>query len=417
MHSGKQSQNAVFGMIQGGAWQTLMMLMVLLIPLISLTILTAEPAQGQTYQVIYNFTGGTGGAYPISGLTLDSHGNLYGTSEEGPVFVLRHTSAGWVYVPLPSGQGGADGWYNAAEVVFGPDGKLYGNYAMGGECGCDSGWRSCGTVFRLDAPTRALAEWDLLYQFRGGTDGANSWFGPLTFGKNGKIYGTTQYGGSGCGGQGSGTVFELTHSAEGWGEKRLYAFKDGADGSNPAAGVVFDAAGNLYGMTLFGGACGSGTVFQLTRSGSDWIETVIHDFCGNDGAYPYGGLTLDAAGNLYGAERDTAFELTPTDAGWTFSVLHRFTADEGSTSYGGLVMDQAGNLYGTLALDGPFGKGAIYKLTHSAGGWNYTSLHDFTGGDDGGWPTCRLRLDSRGHLFGTASGGAYTQGVVFEITQ
>jgi uncharacterized repeat protein (TIGR03803 family) len=131
-------------------------------------------------------------------------------------------------------------------------------------------------------------------------------------------------------------VFTVS-SAQAGNQKVLYTFTGGVDGSQPyQAGVIFDPAGNLYGVTQYGGAYGKGTVFQLTPStGGAWTETVLHSFtAGTDGQQPQGGLVIDGAGNLFGttsgggdrnAECGTVFELSPTDSGWTFAVLHSFT--------------------------------------------------------------------------------------------
>ena len=166
------------------------------------------------------------------------------------------------------------------------------------------------------------AQETVLHSFGSGTDGAGP-RGNLIFDSAGNLYGTTQGGGTSS----YGTVFELTPGADGGQtETVLYSFS-GADGASPAAGLVFDAAGNLYGTTESGGASGAGTVFELARpatAGEPWTETVLHDFgSGTDGTAPQSSLIFDAAGNLYGTTRSggafgggTVFELTPDLAGW-----------------------------------------------------------------------------------------------------
>src|ERR1017187_3297435 len=141
-------------------------------------------------------------------------------------------------------------------------------------------------------------------------------------------------------------------------EKVLRNFNaDGIDGENPYAGLIFDAAGNLYGTTSDGGTSNSGTLFELTpAAGGTWTEKVLHSFSGGaDGTHPYAGLIFDAAGNLYGTTDlggaygyGTVFELTPGAGGtWTEKVLHNFNnGTDGQISYGGLIFDAAGNLYG-----------------------------------------------------------------------
>ena len=176
--------------------------------------------------------------------------------------------------------------------------------------------------------------------------------------------------------QGCGTVFELTPAAGGgWTDRVRHNFGNGTDGAFPDAGLIFDAAGNLYGTTNQGGAYGHwGTVFELSRSphaaGGGWTEKVLHSFGnGTDGIWPYAGLTLDALGNLYGTTTyggtyndGTVFELTPAaGGGWTEKVLHNFNNDgaDGWFPGAGLIFDAAGNLYGTTWYGGTHGQGTV----------------------------------------------------------
>src|ERR1035438_1221071 len=152
-------------------------------------------------------------------------------------------------------------------------------------------------------------------------------------------------------------------------EKVLHNFNhDGTDGWRPEAGLIFDAAGNLYGTTSQGGSSGVGTVFELTpATGGTWTEKVLHSFGGGaDGGYPEAGLILDAAGNLYGTTQwggtstvGAVFELTPAAGGtWTEKVLHSFLNDgtDGVNPVAGLIFDGAGNLYGTTYQGGTYGR-------------------------------------------------------------
>src|SRR5271167_2154751 len=164
-----------------------------------LTVVTFQAAQGETFKVIYNFTGGADGANPYAGLEIDRFGNLYGTTQRGngTVYKLAHAGSGWVLTVLYSFQGGNDG---AApyEVTLGPDGSLYGTTIYGGG-GC--GGSGCGTVYRLSPPPTAckavLCPWTetVLYRFEGGTDAAHP-SGAIVFDQSGSLYGTTVYGGS-----------------------------------------------------------------------------------------------------------------------------------------------------------------------------------------------------------------------------
>ena len=390
-------------------------------------------AQAQTYHVIYNFTGGQDGAYPFTGLTIDSDGNIYGTAFTGgaggfgTVFSLDNDGGGWVLSPLHSFAGGSDGEGPAARLVLGPNGLLYGTTSAGGggHCSDPNGNDGCGTVYTLQPPPRAPASvfvsWtsNVLYRFSG-DDGAYPQ-GDLIFDQAGNIYGTTVNGGSG----GWGTIYGLTRSNGGWTENVIYQVRNDGDGQYPWGGVALDSAGNLYGTFSQGGPSGYGAVYKLAQSGSGWTESTIHDFTyhGNDGASPQGGLISDQAGHLYGTTvhddtgGGTVFELTPSGGSWTYDYLYGFTGGIDLGPYDKLVMDAAGNLYGTTFADGRYGYGSVFKLTRSGGGWNYTSLHDFTGGSDGSNPVCSLVFDASGNIYGTASGGGTDQdGVVFQIT-
>jgi len=270
-----------------------------------------------------------------------------------------------------------------------------------------------------------------LYNFAGGSDPKLPYAG-LVFDKAGNLYGTTELGGT----NDQGTVFEITRNANGtWTETVLYNFTGSADGGQPYGSLVFDAAGNLYGTTDFGGSAncnlGCGTVFKLTPGSSGWSETVLYTFSGgNDGREPSARVGFDAAGNLYGTTLQggnissvcssgcgTVFKLTPGSSGWTESVLYAFEGGaDGASPYAGLTFDAAGNLYGTASAGGTSGSGTIFKLTPGSNGWTETVLHAFSGGSDGKNPYGDLILDSAGNLYGTAFQGGAGYGVVYELS-
>jgi uncharacterized repeat protein (TIGR03803 family) len=151
----------------------------------------------------------------------------------------------------------------------------------------------------------------------------------------GNLYGTTSSGGAygyGKGGAGYGTVFELVNSSGSYSEKVLHSFHGSpADGEGPLAGLIINKAGNLYGTTGSGGAHGFGTVFELVNSSGSYSEKVLHSFHGGDGTLPRAGLIMDAAGNLYGTttvgganSAGTVFELVNSSGTYSEKVLHSF---------------------------------------------------------------------------------------------
>ncbi len=200
----------------------------------------------------------------------------------------------------------------------------------------------------------------------------------------------------------------------------VHTFMNSPDGAFPFGGLLMDAAGNLYGTTLSGGCTiyGCGTVFKLVPAGN---ETILYRFgtvpSGLDPQDPYAALVMDASGNFYGTTRDggtfglgTVFRL---DTSGTLTVLHSFTAAEGGDPYAGVVMDAAGNLYGTTSAGLAVGVyGTVFKIDTAA---NFTVLHFFTG-SDGCCPTGGVIMDAAGNLYGTAGGGGSSGfGTVFKL--
>jgi uncharacterized repeat protein (TIGR03803 family) len=394
-------------------------------------------ASAQTYTILHSFTRGQDGAAPFGGLTMDAGGNLYGTATAGggstncnggcgTVFKLSQRNGNWTLSPLYSFIGAPDGAYPEGRLVFGRDGRLYGTTGQGGlqngngQCQTNG----CGTVFALRPPATfchsVICLWSeqQVYQFTGNDDGARP-TGDSVFDSSGNFYGTAYAGGASQ----AGTAYELSPSGGGWTFGLLHAF-DTTDGKNPYGGLTFDGSGNLYGTTEFGGTSpAAGTVFQLSNSGSGWTENVLHNFNGTDGDHPLGGVILDAAGNLFGTTSrggqgggggGQLFQLSPSGGGWVFSLIYTFTGRSGPA--GDLLMDSSGAIYGTTLSDGAFSVGSVFKLTNTNGVWTYTSLHDFNG-TDGVGPHGSLVLDANGNLFGTtAGGGAHNLGVVWEIT-
>ena len=277
-----------------------------------------------------------------------------------------------------------------------------------------------GTVFKL---TQSGGVWTetVIYNFAGGNDG-DSPAASLVMDAGGNLYGTTRLGGP----ANAGTVFELLPAGSSWTEKVLYAFTGGSDGGSPQAAVTL--RGNaLYGTTPGGGAKGNGNVFELKQVNGTWEERVLYSFAGgnNDGAYAYCQPVFDKLGNMYGTtasggpnQEGTVFELQPTGKNWTETILHFFTGNsDGANVDDGVIMDSAGNLYGLTLSGGQYSSGTAYEMINSNGTWTEQVLYSFTGGLDGGFPSAGLAIDKSGNLFGTAfNGGTNGFGTVFELT-
>jgi len=311
-----------------------------------------------------------------------------------------------------------------AGLIFDAAGNLYGTTERGG-----ANKKGCGTVFELSPKPDGRWSETVLYSFLGRGDGCRP-HAAVTFDMQGNLYGTTERGTGGrCpdhGGNifGCGTVFKLTANPDGsWSHTVLYDFGSGTSSGpswrqqhKPYAGLIFDAAGNLYGTTTDHWRDYYGTVFKLTPNpDGSWTESVIYTMASSSVA----GLTFDAAGSLYGTTISDVFKLTPKpDGTWTPNVLYTFTGGaDGGSPYAGLVFDAAGNLYGTTVNGGTYGYGVVFQLTPKPdGSWTETVLHQFTGGKDGSNPYDTLSFNNTGDLYGTASsGGAYGYGVVFKL--
>jgi uncharacterized repeat protein (TIGR03803 family) len=260
------------------------------------------------------------------------------------------------------------------------------------------------------APAAAAQTFSLLHQFKSGPGGINPAAGVVLDAK-GNLYGTTFYDGAFA----SGTVFKMSAGGK---EKVLYSFTGiGGDGAFPEYGtLVRDSSGNLYGTTFGGGinnqfcffACG--TVFKVDASGN---ETVLYSFTGSggDGYEPWAGLVRDPAGNLYG----TTFYGGAYGVGTVFTidptgketVLHSFDGSDGGYPWAGLIRDVKGNLYGTTIFN------TVFKVDKTG---QLTVLYTFTGQSDGRSPRSPLVRDSAGNLYGTTySGGTAGYGTVFKV--
>ncbi|HEX8817941.1 MAG TPA: choice-of-anchor tandem repeat GloVer-containing protein [Terriglobales bacterium] len=288
------------------------------------------------------------------------------------------------------------------------------------------------TVLMLCLGVAALAQGQesVIHSFGSSTDGPDP-AATLVFASDGAAYGTTVTGGM----YGYGTVFQLRFSNGEWVESILYSFAGSPDGKNPYGGVVLDKSGNLYGTTVAGGnggACsgdGCGTVYKLSKSGSQYTEKVLYNFTGgNDGFGPGGGVVFDKSGNLYGTTPDggkdsegVVYELKPAGGGrWVQKTIHTFTGgkDGAVGSLGSLLLDGSGNLFGVAELGGAHGAGTLFEISPlESGKWHFNILHAFRGEPGSGFPYGGLVFDKFKNLYGTTYyGGKYGVGSVFQFS-
>jgi uncharacterized repeat protein (TIGR03803 family) len=316
---------------------------------------------------------------------------------------------------LDSFTGGPDGGNPSGGMVFDADGNLYGTTLGGGHAGCSNG--TCGVAFQLSPGSGGWSE-TVLYTFTGGSDGGNP-IGGMIFDAAGSLYGTAEVGGVSCGHSfGCGVAFELSPDSGGWTQTVLHSFQGGTDGYYPVAALAFDTQGHLYSTLANGGSYGSGAVYELTNGTGGWKEVILHSF---NGWEPEAAVILDAAGNLYS---------TAPAGGSVWELLHGSSKEktlyqfkcgsDGCKAWGGLVFDKAGNLYGTTEGGGRYNKGTVFKLSPSRWGkWKETVLHNFRGRSDGDEPLSTPVLDKKGNLYGTTYlGGDPTCncGTVFKLT-
>lgn len=302
-------------------------------------------------------------------------------------------------------------------VIVGPNGHLFGTVNSTQTTGG-------GVVFELAIGVDGLWHERIL---RSGFDP----LGGLAMDAKGNIYGTTVFGGSGCGG----TVFELeAQPNDTYIGKTVHNFGPGGkDGCFPYAGVAIDKNGNLYGTTYNSGTDQKGTVYEISPTADGgWTEKVLWSFAGSpdDGGQPWAGVTIDPKGNLFGTTYTgglglgTVFELMPqSDGSWTEKIICSFASVGvyGSQPTAGLVLDKSGNLYGTTPFNGPPNGpyGTVFELSPQPDGtWKQTILHGFgLESTDGSLPAGTVIFDPEGNLYGmTEYGGEYNSGTIFRLS-
>ncbi len=455
----------------------------------------ASPAGAASLNTLHSFTECAGGSCrdgsaPVGNLVMDSAGNFYGATAQG-----GKKGLGTIFELSPDGNGGwrhstlysfcseadcADGKFPISTLIIDKDGSLYGVTSGGGE---EEGG---GVGFKLE---RNAGGWELIviHNFCGADapnpeddcmggaspQGGFTYSGAATglpYDGESALYGASMEGGEGE----AGIIYELkprkdaapAKDKEEWRVKELYVFcapagvaahsragkgqrapeGDGNcdDGKMPSGNLLVDARGNLFGTTYRGGedanyADGGGVVFELTRDHATrtWTETVLYKFCSvancRDGRSPYGGLTIDATGNLFGATEfggrncnagqlncGVVFMISPNGEHSVSRVLHTFcSADkcaDGGTPEGALALDASGNLFGATLNGGRNKGGVVYELEPDG---KLHVLHSFCGTKScsGGRYPNGVVMDGNGHLFGvTGSGGKKNGGAVFELT-
>jgi uncharacterized repeat protein (TIGR03803 family) len=395
-------------------------------------------AQAQTFSTLYEFsTTLKGGASPSSLLLQDAKGSLYGTTYAGgdtncmpPAgcgTLFKLTAKGKETVLFGFPDAGTDGLSPSGTFVRDAAGNSYGTTGFGGNPACTNG---CGTVFRVDAS----GKFTLLHSFTGGRDGAYP--DGLIADTAGNLYGVAvQGGGTDCTNfflSGCGAVFKLDKTGK---FSIVFRFPSGGSkGEAPIGPLARDAVGNLYGAAVWGGRGRLGVVFRIDTAGH---ETILHNFGSRAGGQnPLSGPILDGAGNLYGVTAYGGRKCSTIGCGVVFkldkfgkeTVLYYFTGGaDGAEPLAALSRDAAGNLYGSTVYAGTYndhchqGCGTVVKLDATG---KLTILHSFTGGTDGRWSSSALIQDAKGNLYGTTQwGGNYQHdtcssgcGVVFKIT-
>ena len=251
--------------------------------------------KGET--VLYSFSGGDDGWGAGSAPAFDPRGDLVGTTpdggaySQGTVYELTPSRGRWHERVIHAFTGGADGGTGSlGALLVDGSGDLFGVTETGGT-------HSAGTVFEMLPDAGGAWDFRTLYTFKGQPDAASP-YGGLVADAHGDLFGTTYYGGT----SGNGAVFELRAlSSHRWSESVVYDFKGGLDGANPTGTLHPDPFGDLVGTTTVGGsqACQCGTMFKIKLTTRQ--ETVIHRFGATpgDGAFPYYGPIIDGGGVMY----------------------------------------------------------------------------------------------------------------------
>ncbi|HRI15408.1 MAG TPA: hypothetical protein PLX89_20625 [Verrucomicrobiota bacterium] len=352
------------------------------------------------FTLLHNFAGGSGGANPYGGVVQMEDGNFFGTTRLGGSAsfgtVFRLSTNGTFSVVLSFTQ--PRGLVPGSELTLADDGRLYGITTFGGNF-------DAGTVFRINPP----GGFTVLKSFPAPYTGSMPLNG-LTASSDGTLYGTTRSGGA----SNRGTIFSMGTDG---GFRPLYSFTgDDTDGGTRLATLAPANDGNLYGITQSGGINGAGSIYRITPNG---VYTRLYSFrAGTGGWQPASGLIQARDNHLYGTTaaggangQGTAFRMTLNGA---LTTIHSFTASVSGGPRAPLIQASDGALYGTSTSGGTRGHGAVYRLTTNGG---FTLIHSFTGGTNGHYPEAPLIQASDGRLYGATSfGGLNDAGILFCLT-
>src|SRR5437868_5627486 len=304
-------------------------------------------------------------------------------------------------------QGGSDGEYTDTDLVRDAAGNLYGTSVQGGT-------HASGTVWELHPNGDGTWTHTVLYNFTGGADGAEPYKG-VTLDAAGNLYGTAVTGGGGVCEGGCGVAYKLTNNRGTWTQRVIHQFAGTDDGQGPGARLTLDDVGNVYGMAPTGGVNGAGTIYEMKPAHHGAYKfKVLHAFNGADGIGGSAGALVLHDGALYGAAtaggangQGTIYRLAQNDKGrWKFRVLYNFEDEpDAGFPYGGLTFDALGNIYGTSYYAGANDVGAVYELSPMRRGYKERVLYSFKGGSDGAGSIANVNFDSAGNMYGTTSEG------------
>ncbi len=388
-----------------------------------------------SYTTLHSFDG-KDGATSVAGLVSDASGALYGTTNfggpggYGTVFKLVPPAPGqsrWMLQTIHAFTG-HDGAFPGGVLLIDKQGALYGTTPNGDPN------TLFGTVFKLSPPHDGFGDWQFqtLWAFNGRGQGGASLSG-LIMDEQGALYGTTDIGGGGFQGNGSGTVFKLAPAGQSWTFQTLCFFgRARRAGAVPNDTLYRDAQGVLYGTDAIGGVNGFGTAFTLTPpvlGQTKWTRREIVEFTFPD-VTPFNGLVPGPGGALYGVSTGvalgtagTVFRLVPPAAGqtrWRKETVFQFNGLDGAVPYGLLTSDRHGGFYGSTYVAGSKGGGTLFHLLPPPAGshaWSLQTLHDYDSSPippNVYEPNGGLVLDAAGALYGTTVfGGPTESGTIF----